>query len=501
MIRPTAQFSLTLTEAAMLVGSTCTSPINISGISYRDSDVQPGDLFVAAPGARVHGSDFIESAKRQGAVAILTDSHGAQRAGDLPTIVVDDVRTASGLIAAALYSEPMRALRSIGITGTNGKTTVSTLLYQIFTAAHQKCGLIGTVETRFGDQVIPSERTTPEAPELHALAASMREQGAQNLVMEVSSHALSLKRMKGSHFSFVAFTNLTQDHLDFHKDMASYFAAKAELFTPEYADKGFINIDSPYGAELFAQTSIPAISISRSDPAAMWRFESHSADSHGYTIAIHTPDSLEPIKTSTQLLGGFNLDNLLMAVAIAYDSGVSAAQLIEIIPTLTGAPGRLESVQAGQKFTALVDYAHSPDAVANVLHAAQEFTEGRVIAVLGCGGDRDSTKRPLMGRALVDGSDISIFTSDNPRSESPTEILAQMSKGITLDGPSRICVDRADAIRYAVEIAREGDSVLILGKGHESGQDIAGTITPFDDRVELARAISDVAQNHKGEGR
>jgi UDP-N-acetylmuramoyl-L-alanyl-D-glutamate--2,6-diaminopimelate ligase len=190
-----------------------------------------------------------------------------------------------------------------------------------------------------------------------------------------------------------------------------------------------------------------------------------------------------------------------MAVAIAYDSGVSAAQLIEIIPTLTGAPGRLESVQAGQKFTALVDYAHSPDAVANVLHAAQEFTEGRVIAVLGCGGDRDSTKRPLMGRALVDGSDISIFTSDNPRSESPTEILAQMSKGITLDDPSRICVDRADAIRYAVEIAREGDSVLILGKGHESGQDIAGTISLFDDRVELARAISDVAQNHKGEGR
>jgi UDP-N-acetylmuramoyl-L-alanyl-D-glutamate--2,6-diaminopimelate ligase len=270
----------------------------------------------------------------------------------------------------------------------------------------------------------------------------MREQGAENLVMEVSSHAISLKRMKGSHFAIVGFTNLSQDHLDFHKDMDSYFAAKAELFTPEYADQGFINIDSPYGAELFAKAPIPSVSISRDNTAALWRYSKYSSNSHGYTITVQGPEKDLVITTETQLLGGFNLDNLLMAIAIASESGISIQELVPIVPTLKGAAGRLESVQVGQDFTALVDYAHSPDAVSNVLRAAKEFTEGRVIAVLGCGGDRDATKRPLMGKALVEGSDIAIFTSDNPRSESPEQILKEMVGKQEVASPNKVIVDR-----------------------------------------------------------
>ena len=497
MIRPAATFSLSLEDAARIVGSSSDSQVVFTGVAFKDSDVKTGDLFIASPGARFHGAEFIAKAAAQGAVAVLTDAQGQDRVGDLPAIIVEDVRTASALIASRLYSDPMRSLHSIGITGTNGKTTVSTLLYQIFTAADRKSGLIGTVETRVGDQIIASVRTTPEAPELQALAASMREQGAENLVMEVSSHAISLKRMKGSHFSIVGFTNLTQDHLDFHHDMDSYFAAKAELFTSEYADKGFINIDSPYGVKLFDNSTISNVSVSRDNAAAMWRYAKYSRNSHGYTISVQGPDKDLVITTETQLLGGFNLDNLLMAIAIASNSGVGTEELVRIVPTLKGAAGRLESVQVGQEFTALVDYAHSPDAVSSVLRAAKEFTEGRVIAVLGCGGDRDASKRPLMGKALAEGSDIAIFTSDNPRSESPSAILDQMTAGVSLTEPSQICEDRAGAIKCAVEIARAGDTVLILGKGHESGQDIAGVVTPFDDRLELARAIQEVIGGQK----
>lgn len=497
MIRPRAKFHLTLSEAAELVKGRANSSVTFSGVTLRDSEVEPGDLFIAAPGAKFHGAEFIEKAKSRGAVAVLTDTHGATLAHDLPVILVDDVRTAGALIASHLYGNPTQALCSIGITGTNGKTTVSTLLYQIFSAANQKSGLIGTVETRVGDEVLPSIRTTPEAPELQSLAASMLEEGAKNLVMEVSSHALALKRMKGTHFRYVGFTNLSQDHLDFHKDMASYFAAKSELFTPEYAQSGYINIDSPYGAQLLTHCTIPAVSISRSNVTAMWRYSDFHSASSGNEITIQGPDTDTIVKTHTQLLGGFNLDNLLMAVAIAFDWGIGIDQLTTIIPTVTGAPGRLEAINAGQNFTALVDYAHTPDAVTNVLSAAQEFTEGRVIAVLGCGGDRDSSKRPLMGRALFEGSDIAIFTSDNPRSEDPSKILSQMSEGITLSEPSQVCEDRAAAIARAVEIAEAGDTVLILGKGHETGQDIAGKISAFDDRAELTRAIKESSGNRR----
>jgi UDP-N-acetylmuramoyl-L-alanyl-D-glutamate--2,6-diaminopimelate ligase len=488
MIRPIAEFSMQLDDAAALIGSRATSNVAFTGISLNDSEVEPGDLFVAVAGAKVHGSEFISSARSRGAVAVLTDSQGAALAGDLPVIATSDVRTASALIATALYKEPMRDMQSIGITGTNGKTTVSTLLHQIFQAAGRDSGLIGTVETRIGDEVLASTRTTPEATELQALAATMRERHMRHLVMEVSSHALSLKRMKGSHFSIAAFTNLSQDHLDFHKDMDSYFAAKAELFTHEYTNLGFINIDTLYGKRLLEECTIPTVAVSRNNLSAPWHFVEMHNTSNGIDFTMRGTGGIL-MESRTRLFGGYNLDNLILAVSIAVECGVDPIELATIIPSLTGAPGRLEAINIGQHFKALVDYAHSPDAVANVLSAAREFTTGRIIAVLGCGGDRDTSKRPLMGRALLEGSDVAIFTSDNPRSEKPSDILKEMTQGLDISDDSKIIEDRNEAIIYAADCARDGDTVLVLGKGHETGQEIAGKKFPFDDRIALAQAI------------
>ncbi len=489
MIRPLAPFNATLEDTAQLIGASLHGGnVTFTGVTHVDSDVEAGDLFLAIPGAHVHGATFVQAAIKRGAVAVLTDEAGLVHCAGIPTLVVKDVRTAGALAASSLYKYPTRDLVSIGITGTNGKTTVSTLLYQIFEAVGRETGLIGTVETRIGAEVVKSSRTTPEAAELQALAAVMRERHMRHLVMEVSSHALSLKRMKGSHFSIVAFTNLSQDHLDFHHDMDSYFAAKAQLFTSEYAAQGFINIDSPYGQRLATEAAIPVTTVSRANREATWHFtETHNV-SRGIEFSIRGAGGIL-IESRTRLFGGYNLDNLLLAVAIAVECGIDPIELAAVIPTLSGAPGRLESVSLGQRYAALVDYAHSPDAVSNVLAAAREFTSGKIIAVLGCGGDRDSSKRPLMGAALLQGADIAIFTSDNPRSESPSEILSQMTAALAYSAPSQIIEDRGDAIRAAVALASDGDTVLVLGKGHETGQEVAGVVSPFDDRIALAQAI------------
>jgi UDP-N-acetylmuramoyl-L-alanyl-D-glutamate--2,6-diaminopimelate ligase len=379
-------------------------------------------------------------------------------------------------------------MQSIGITGTNGKTTVSTLIFQIFSAIGRESGLIGTVETRLGSERLKSVRTTPEASELQALAAAMQERHLRHLVMEVSSHSIELKRIIGSHFSAVGFTNLSQDHLDFHKDMESYFQAKAALFTHEYADVAFINIDNPYGIRLLNEIKIPAVAISRENIKAEWHFTEIHPTSSGYDFTIRGREGIL-IESKTPMHGGFNLDNLLMAVAIASHFEVDPLELASILPTIFGSPGRLEAIELGQNFKALVDYAHSPDAVRNVLFAAREFTKGKLISILGCGGDRDNSKRSPMGEALSQGSDIAIFTSDNPRSENPADILSQMTSGISITEPSRTIIDRREAIAYAISLATEGDTILLLGKGHESGQDINGVMHEFDDRLVLAELI------------
>ena len=494
-MRPFSQSTLTLTKVVSAVSATCElseaelSKIEISGVTHSDTQVEPGDLFVAIPGVNRHGADFAISAVNKGAVAVLTDIAGAAQVKGVPVLVVADPRRVAGNVAALLYNEPMRDLASIGITGTNGKTTVSTLIYQIFEAAGRDCGLIGTIETRIGKDAIESSRTTPEATDLQALSAVMRERHMRHLVMEVSSHAMVLHRMQGAHFAFVGFTNLTQDHLDFHGDIESYFAAKARLFTYDFADQAVINIDSEYGKRLANTTELPVISLSRLNPQATWHFA--EIDTSGKYIQFKVRGSGGIlIESSTKLRGGYNLDNLLMAMAIAVESGVDPIDMAAAIPTLSGAAGRLEEVSLGQRYSAFVDYAHTPDAVSNVLESIREFTSGKVIAVLGCGGDRDATKRPLMGQALTQGCDIAIFTSDNPRSEDPTQILTEMVGNLKVSEPARVIADRKSAIEYAVSLAADGDTIAILGKGHEIGQEIDGMKLEFDDRKVLAEAIA-----------
>lgn len=494
-MRPFSESEIDLAKVAGLVSATCQlsqnelAQIRVTGVTHNDSQVEPGDLFIAMPGTKQHGANFAESAINKGAVAVLTDQAGAETVKGAPVLVVSDPRRVAGNISALLYNEPMRDLASIGITGTNGKTTVSTLIYQIFEAAGRDCGLIGTIETRIGKERLESARTTPEATDLQALSAVMRERHMRHLVMEVSSHAMSLHRAKGAHFAFVGFTNLTQDHLDFHGDIESYFAAKAKLFTYEYADQAVINIDDSYGAKLAATTELPVIAISRHSQKANWHFVEIDTTGKQIHFKIRGTGGIL-IESSTKLRGNYNLDNLLMAVAIAVESGVDPVDVAAALPSLTGADGRLEEVNVGQSFTAIVDYAHTPDAVANVLESIREFTTGKVIAVLGCGGDRDASKRPIMGRALIQGSDIAIFTSDNPRSEDPAQILQEMVGHEAIKEPTRVVIDRASAIEYAVSLAAKGDTVAVLGKGHELGQEVAGEKLAFDDRKILAQAIA-----------
>lgn len=492
MSRPIEEFKRTVEAVALIANATLAGDPTtlITGLTLSSNNVHEGDLFIALPGEKVHGSQFIDEAISRGAVAVLTDQIGASKVNGVPVIVSANPRRAAGVISAWFYSEPMRDLYSVGVTGTNGKTTVTTLLHQIMSAAGRESGLIGTVETRIGNEILTSKRTTPESSDLQALSAMMRERHMRNLVMEVSSHAIALDRVRGSHFAVVAFTNLSQDHLDFHKTMDEYFAAKAQLFTFEFADLAVINVDDEFGSKLAAQTELPVMTVSRHSQNATWHYVSISTDYAGAHVAIRGSGGIL-IEGKTQLHGGYNYDNLLMAVAIANESGIDPIDIAAILPHLSGAVGRLESVRLGQNFTAMVDYAHSPDAVSRVLETAHEITDRRVIAVLGCGGDRDKSKRPLMGKALHDGADISFFTSDNPRSEKPQEILVQMTLGLDIQEPSAIIEDRAAAIKAAVNQAQEGDLVLILGKGHEKGQEIDGVVHPFDDRVELAKAIED----------
>lgn len=493
MERPLMRIERSLRSVADLLSvDLAGDDVMISGLTQTSQEIEPGDIFLAFPGAKTHGARFTPEAAARGARAVLTDPAGAgviQEIGcDLPVVVLGDPRRTAGILSAWFYEEPMRDVYCVGITGTNGKTTTTTLLHQIWTRAGRESGLIGTVETRIGTDLLMSKRTTPESSDLQALVATMRERHVRNLAMEVSSHAISLERIRGSHFAVVAFTNLTQDHLDFHDTMEAYFQAKASLFSFEYADLAMINIDDPYGARLVQISEIPVRTLSRSNQGANWSYVSVQAHLRGNDVCIRGEGGIL-IEGVLRLHGDYNLDNALMAVALAFESGVDPIEIAAILPTLTGAQGRLESVDVGQDFAAFVDYAHSPDSVSRVLEACKSMTNGKVIAVLGCGGDRDSSKRPLMGRALYDGCDVAVFTSDNPRSEDPLKILEQMTEGLAVAEPDKVILDRRTAINYAVSKALAGDVVVILGKGHETGQESAGVITPFDDRLALAQAI------------
>lgn len=461
----------------------------ISGISQDTSDIQPGDIFVAIQGQKKHGIEFLDSAIKNGAVAVITDSKGEN--SKLPTIYVLNPRQIVGQVAAHIYADPSANMFTVGVTGTNGKTTVTTLLHQIWQSAKWDSGLIGTVNTQINGEVLPSIHTTPEASPLQALLATMRERHLRAVAMEVSSHSLVQHRVAGTRFKVSGFTNLTQDHLDYHGDMESYFKAKASLFKYGSTELAVINIDDAYGARLVKMIEIPVTTISRTN-IADWRYEEINTFGKATEVKIRGPQGIL-IEGSTRLIGDFNLDNLLMAVAIAVISGVDPIEIGSNLHRYTGAPGRLELVDVGQKFLAFVDYAHTPDAVTNVLKSARSLTKGKLIAVLGCGGDRDRSKRPMMASALLQ-ADCPIFTSDNPRSENPDQILDEMLAGVAnAKGQMEkveVIADRRLAIKRAIELAEDSDVVAILGKGHEIGQEIAGTKYPFDDRLVVAEAIA-----------
>lgn len=468
----------------------------VSGITHDSRRVRPGDLYAALPGSRQHGARFCEQAARAGAVAVLTDPGGRDLAVGcgLPVFVVTDPRSRLGAVAAWIYRHPSALLRLIGVTGTSGKTTTTYLIESGLRMAGHRTGLVGGIETRVAGVVDASELTTPEATDLQALLALMAERGVTAAAMEVSSHALALGRVAGTWYDVAVFTNLSQDHLDFHASMDDYFATKAALFTPGYARAGVVNIDDQRGRVLAGTAQIPVTTFSAAgNPAADWHATDVRAGADGSTFRVIGPGGVEA-DASVTLPGPFNVANALAAIVALVEAGVGLADAVAGVAACPGVPGRLERVEAGQDFTVLVDYSHKPGAVEAVLRALRPVTLGSLTIVLGCGGDRDRAKRPLMGAAAASLAETAIFTSDNPRSEDPLAILAEMLDGtLAVPAPERAHViiepDRAAAISLAIERAGKGDVVLVAGKGHEKGQYAGGSVIPFDDRAVASEAL------------
>ncbi|WP_172839041.1 UDP-N-acetylmuramoyl-L-alanyl-D-glutamate--2,6-diaminopimelate ligase [Thermanaeromonas toyohensis] len=458
----------------------------IRGLHYDSRRVEPGFLFVAVPGFRTDGHLYLKEAAERGAVAAVIQKEVPLPPG-ISWIRVRDTRMALADLAAYFYGYPSRRLRLFGVTGTNGKTTTTYLIEGLLSQAGRPTGLLGTVANRLGEQVLTTEHTTPESLDLQRLLAWMVDSGAEAVAMEVSSHALALERVRGTEFDVAVFTNLTQDHLDFHRNMEDYFNAKAKLFTSlgEGFKSGFkyavINSDDLWSPRLIALTKVPVITYGLRTKA-MVRAENVKMESTGTFLEVVCAGQRYPLHL--KLVGQFNVYNALAAWSVGWQEGLEPHVIADILSRLEGAPGRFEKVEAGQDFTVIVDYAHTPDGLENVLRAARQVTPGRVIVVFGCGGDRDRTKRPLMGEAAAKLSDFCVITSDNPRSEDPEAIIAEILPGVervkTRD--YIVEVDRRRAIARALEMARSGDTVVIAGKGHETYQLIGGKVLPFDDR-------------------
>ncbi|MEC3977664.1 UDP-N-acetylmuramoyl-L-alanyl-D-glutamate--2,6-diaminopimelate ligase [Amycolatopsis sp. H20-H5] len=492
-IEPVPLATLLARADARLIATDDGAEPAITGTTLRAQHVLPGDLFAALPGARAHGADFSEQAVAAGAVAVLTDEAGAERPAlrdaGVPVLVHPDPRGVLGSIAAWVYGEPSLDLAVLGITGTSGKTTTSYLVDAGLHAAGLTTGMIGTVETRIAGERLASGFTTPEAPDLQALLAVMVEQGVTHVPMEVSSHALALGRANGTRFAVGAFTNLSQDHLDFHHDMQEYFAAKSLLFDGRSTTEVVV-VDSAWGQALLTPQTV-RVSTEGND-ADWWATDLLALPAGEQSFVLHGPRG-RTAEARIPLPGAFNVANALLAAAILDTTGVELADIVTGLARVQ-VPGRMERVHLGQAFTAVVDYAHKPAAVAQGLDALRARTDGRIITVLGCGGDRDTAKRPMMGEAAVRRSDVLIVTDDNPRSEEPAAIRAAMLAGARGVGPSQggeliELGDRREAITRAVALAEPGDIVFIAGKGHETGQEIHGVVHPFSDRDELGAAI------------
>jgi UDP-N-acetylmuramoyl-L-alanyl-D-glutamate--2,6-diaminopimelate ligase len=472
----------------------------VTGVTLDSRVVAPGDLYVALPGTKVHGAAFCADAVAAGAVAVLTDPDGRARAAQtgVPVFVLADPRGKLGEVSCWVYGNPSSRLRLIGVTGTSGKTTSTYLLESGLRAAGHQTGLIGGVETRIGRDRLSSSLTTPEAPDLQALFAVMAERGVTAAAMEVSSHSLALGRVGGTSFDVAVFTNLSQDHLDFHPDLEDYFRTKASLFMPPVL--GVVNVDDKYGRRLASSALVPITTFSATGrDEADWRAVDVRSGADGSTFRVIGPGGVEA-DVSVGLAGVFNVANALGAVVALVESGVGLEDAVAGIAACPGVPGRLERVPApGLDITAFVDYSHKPGAVEAVLRSLRPVTRGSLIIVLGCGGDRDRAKRPMMGAAAASLADVAILTSDNPRSEDPIAILAAMLDGVLSvpqDDRARVIVepDRAAAIAQAVTLAAPGDVIVVAGKGHETGQYVAGAVLPFDDRAVTASALERAAK-------
>jgi UDP-N-acetylmuramoyl-L-alanyl-D-glutamate--2,6-diaminopimelate ligase len=470
--------------------------IIVTGITLSTQRVQPGDLYAAPAGSRVHGATYARQAVDAGAVAVLTDPEGAAICDQLgvPVLVVDRPRTLLGELAARVYGNPAAGMRLVAVTGTQGKTTTTRLAEAALTRDGIPAAVVGTVGTRVNGNDVKTTLTTPEAPDLHALFAVMRERGVRGCAMEVSSHALVMGRVDGVVFDVAAFTNLGRDHLDFHVDEEDYFQAKASLFTPERARKGLVNVDDEHGRRLRDEVQIPVRTFSSLGADADWRATDVAMEPTGSTFTVHPPEG-DAFPARVPLTGDFNVSNALCAIAVLGEAGFDAAKVAEAMAVTDGVPGRLEQVDAGQDFLAVVDYAHKPDAVTAALNALRPQTKGRLVVVLGAGGDRDPGKRPLMGEIAARLADVLVVTDDNPRSEEPAAIRAAVLEGAEqVPDEDRAELhevgDRRGAIRLAVTLAAAGDTVIVAGKGHETGQEVHGTVHPFDDRVVLREELA-----------
>ncbi|MBI4228156.1 MAG: UDP-N-acetylmuramoyl-L-alanyl-D-glutamate--2,6-diaminopimelate ligase [Deltaproteobacteria bacterium] len=464
--------------------------VRILGITHDSSQVSEGYLFAAIKGESTDGHRFIGQAVNRGAKALLVENINGPHFKDVSVILVEDTRSSLAQISSNFYSHPTKELKLVGITGTNGKTTTTYLLESILHQEKKNVGLIGTVEHRYHGRRIISNMTTPESIDLMALLRDMLKSGVEYVVMEVSSHALDKKRVLGCHFDTAVFTNLSQDHLDYHKTLDNYFMTKKSLFTEvlKRSDKrpisSVINVDDPYGRKIIGDSAGKIISYSIEDKHATVFADEVKLTNQGITSQLRTPWGKIDIKSN--LLGKHNFSNILAATAAALSLGVSSNSIAMGVSSLSSIPGRLERVDNTFGITIVVDYAHTPDALKNVLQVVRSLTKGNLILVFGCGGDRDPIKRPIMGRIGRELSDTLIVTSDNPRTESPEKIIEEIENGVFEEGFRekryfRI-IDRRSAIEKAIEIASEGDSVLIAGKGHEDYQIVGKEKNPFDDR-------------------
>jgi UDP-N-acetylmuramoyl-L-alanyl-D-glutamate--2,6-diaminopimelate ligase len=465
-------------------------PVGVDGVVVTDvthdsREVGEGFVFVAIRGGHQDGHDHIGSAESRGAVAVLVDHPVV---AGVPALVVDDPRAAMAVAARIVHGAPDRDLSILGVTGTNGKTTVTHLCEAAWTAAGTPGGIIGTLGARYDGVPIPLARTTPESSDMQRLLATMRDRGVRSVAIEVSSHALTLHRADAIHFTAVGFTNLTQDHLDFHGDMDAYFAAKRSLFDRDRSDVAVIDIDTAAGASIAASTDLDVVPVGFDARAAITATNLWSSP-EGTTFTLVTPVGHDSV--NLPLAGRFNVSNALVATGLLLQDDVPFEAIVRGLSSVAPVAGRMEVIANDGPFSVIVDYAHTPDAIATVIDSLRPATQGRLIAVIGAGGDRDAAKRPAMGAAAASRADITIVTTDNPRSEDPSHILEQVAAG-ALRIPAahvRSELDRRRAISDAVDIAAPGDVVVIMGKGHEAWQELGDRTVPFDDRQVAREAL------------